>query len=163
MNTAFLLTGGNLGNRFQNLELAHKHIQQSCGEVIAVSPMYRTAAWGFAEQPDFYNQALQLRTFLSPDALMLALLSIEEKMGRKRTVKLGPRTLDIDILLMNDLVYSSPIVTIPHSHLQERRFALTPLADIAANVIHPVFKKTINELLHECADTLAVYKISGTE
>ena len=163
MNTAFLLTGGNLGNRFQQLELARKQIHQTCGQIISASAIYKTAAWGFYEQPDFYNQALELQTFLSPDTLMLALLSIEEKMGRKRTVKLGPRTIDIDILLINDLVYNSPILTIPHPHLQERRFALTPLAEIAANVIHPVFKKSINELLHECTDTLAVYKISGDE
>jgi len=163
MNTAFLLTGGNLGNRFKNLELAYKQIHQTCGQVISASSIYRTAAWGMYEQPDFYNQALQLQTFLSPDALMLALLSIEEKLGRKRTVKMGPRIIDIDILLMNDTVCNSSIVTIPHPHLQERRFALTPLAEIAANVVHPVFKKTINELLFECTDTLAVYKISGDE
>jgi len=163
MNTAFLLTGGNLGNRFQNLELAHTQIHKTCGQVISTSAIYRTAAWGLYEQPDFYNQALRLQTFLSPDALMLALLSIEEKMGRKRTVKMGPRTIDIDILLMDDMIYNSSILTIPHPHLQERRFALTPLAEIAANVMHPVFKKTINELLLECTDTLAVYKISGEE
>ena len=163
MNTAFLLTGGNLGNRFQNLELAYKKIEQSCGLIISASSIYKTAAWGITAQPEFYNQAIQLQTFLSPDALMLALLSIEEKMGRKRTIKLGPRIIDIDILLMDDMIYNSSIVTIPHPHLPERRFALMPLAEIAANVMHPVFKKTINELLNECTDTLAVYKISGNE
>ena len=163
MNTAFLLTGGNLGNRFQNLQLVHQQIQRTCGTVIAASSMYKTAAWGFTNQPDFYNQALELQTFLLPDALMLALLSIEEKMGRKRTVKMGPRVIDIDILLMNDMVYNSSILTVPHPHLQDRRFALTPLAEIAANVVHPVFKKTINELLHDCTDKLPVYKISEDE
>ena len=163
MNTAFLLTGGNLGNRFENLQLAYKKIEQNCGAITAASSIYKTAAWGFTQQPDFYNQALQLQTFLSPDALMLALLSIEEKLGRKRTIKMGPRIIDIDILLMDDMIYTSSIVTIPHPHLHERRFALTPLAEIAANVIHPVFNKTINELLNECTDTLAVYKISDDE
>jgi len=163
MNTAFLLTGGNLGDRFQNLELAYKQIHQTCGQVSSASSIYKTAPWGVSEQPDFYNQALELQTFLAPDALMLALLSIEEKMGRKRAVKMGPRIIDIDILLMNDMIFNSSILTIPHPHLQERRFALTPLAEIAANVVHPVFKKTINELLHECTDTLAVYKISKDE
>ena len=163
MNTAFLLTGGNLGNRSDNLERASKHIQQTCGQVISASAIYKTAAWGFSAQPDFYNQALELQTFLSPDALMLALLSIEEKMGRKRTVKMGPRIIDIDILLMDDMIHNSSILTIPHPHLQERRFALTPLAEIAANVMHPIFKKTINALLQECKDTLAVYKIPEHE
>jgi len=163
MNTVFLLTGGNLGNRFENLELAYKQIQQTCGPIISRSAIYRTAAWGVYEQPDFYNQALELQTFLPPDALMLALLSVEEKMGRKRTVKMGPRIIDIDILLMNDMIYNSSILTIPHPHLHERRFALTPLAEIAANVMHPVFKKSIRDLLHACTDTLSVYKISGDE
>ena len=163
MNTVFLLTGGNLGNRFENLHHASKEIEQHCGNIIHSSSVYKTAAWGLQEQPDFYNQALQLQTSFLPDALMLALLSIEEKMGRKRTIKMGPRIIDIDILLFDNLTYHSPVVTIPHPHLQERRFALTPLAEIAANVVHPVFKKTINELLIECKDALPVYKISKDE
>ena len=163
MNTAFLLTGGNLGDRLQNLQLAYQKIEQTCGSITEASSIYQTAAWGFTQQPDFYNQAIQLKTFLLPDALMLALLSIEEKMGRKRSMKMGPRIIDIDILLMDDMVYNSSIVTIPHPHLSKRRFALMPLAQIAANVMHPVFKKPINELLDECTDTLAVYKISDVE
>jgi 2-amino-4-hydroxy-6-hydroxymethyldihydropteridine diphosphokinase len=157
MNTAFLITGGNLGDRLQNLQQAYKKIEQTCGSITGASSIYQTAAWGFSQQPDFYNQAIKLETFLLPDALMLALLSIEEKMGRKRSLKMGPRIIDIDILLMDDMVYNSSILTIPHPQLSKRRFALMPLAQIAANVMHPVFKKTINELLDECTDSLAVY------
>jgi len=159
MNTVFLLTGGNLGERFLNLQLAKQLIQQSCGIIVRESSVYKTAAWGFTEQPDFYNQALELQTNFSPQELMLALLSIEENMGRKRAVKLGPRIIDIDILLMNDLIIKSPAVTIPHPHLHERRFALTPLAEIAPDAIHPVLHTSVKQLLAECRDDLPVYKI----
>lgn len=161
MNTAFLLTGGNLDNRFLNLQRACKLIQQNCGVISAQSSVYQTAAWGFTEQPDFYNQALQLQTTFSPEELMQTLLSVEEKMGRKRNIKLGPRIIDVDILLMNDFIINSLLITVPHPRLAERRFALTPLAEIAANIIHPVLHKSIKELLAECKDNLPVYKISA--
>lgn len=161
MNTAFLLTGGNLGNRLQNLQRAYKLIEKNCGHIIRSSSVYKTAAWGFTEQPDFYNQALQLETELSAEKLMRKLLSAEKTMGRKRVVKMGPRIIDIDILLMNDIVLNSSLITIPHPRLAERRFALTPLAEIAPNVIHPVLYKAIKELLAECKDDLPVYKISN--
>ena len=161
MNTAFLLTGGNLGDRLQNLQQAYNLIEKNCGHIIESSSIYKTAAWGFTEQPDFYNQALQLETELSAEKLMRKLLSIEETMGRKRVVKMGPRIIDIDILLMNDIVLNSSLITIPHPRLAERRFALTPLAEIAPNVIHPVLHKKIKQLLAECKDDLPVYKISA--
>lgn len=159
MKTAFLLTGGNLGNRLQNLEQAATLIEKNCGDIQQLSSVYKTAAWGFTDQPDFYNQAIALRTLLQPDALMQALLDIEKTMGRERSFKMAPRIIDIDILLIDDLVYQSELVTIPHPHLAARRFVLTPLAEIAGNIIHPVFHKTINELLVDCKDELTVHKI----
>lgn len=160
MNTVFLLTGGNLGDRFLNLQHAKEMVQETCGRLVKESSLYKTAAWGFTEQPDFYNQALQLKTELSAEKIMQALLTIEEKMGRMRNIKMGPRIIDIDILLMNDFIINSPLVTIPHPRLAERRFALTPLNEIAPNVVHPVLHKKIKELLAECNDNLPVYKIS---
>ncbi len=160
MNTAFLLTGGNLGNRLKNLEQTAALINQKCGAVKQVSSVYQTAAWGNTDQPDFYNQAIALHTLLQPDNLMQALLEIENISGRTRSFKMAPRIIDIDVLLMNNLVYSSSHITIPHPHLAERRFALTPLAEIAGEIIHPVFNKTINQLLIECKDELPVHKIS---
>jgi 2-amino-4-hydroxy-6-hydroxymethyldihydropteridine diphosphokinase len=159
MNTAFLLTGGNLGNRLQHLEQAAKLIKRNCGDILQLSSIYQTAAWGFTDQPDFYNQAIALQTLLDPDNLMQALLDIEKEMGRKRSFKMAPRIIDIDVLLIDDLVYNSTLVTIPHPHLAERRFVLTPLAEIAGEIIHPVFHKTINELLLDCKDELPVHKI----
>ena len=159
MNTVFLLTGGNLGDRLKNLQKAYKQIEQHCGNIFNQSNIYKTAAWGFTEQPDFYNQALQLQTMLPAETLMQKLLSVEETIGRKRELKFGPRIIDIDILLMDDFIINTTLITIPHALLAERRFALTPLADIAADVIHPVLHKSIKELLAECKDNLPVYKI----
>ncbi|MEP6465009.1 MAG: 2-amino-4-hydroxy-6-hydroxymethyldihydropteridine diphosphokinase [Parafilimonas sp.] len=163
MSTAFLLTGGNLGNRLQNLEDAVTLIKKNCGNILQLSSVYQTAAWGFADQPDFYNQAIAIQTSLKPDNLMQALLDIEKIMGRERSFKMAPRIIDIDILLMDKMIYQSQIVTIPHPHLTERRFVLTPLAEIAGDSIHPFFHKTINELLLDCKDELTVHKISANK
>jgi 2-amino-4-hydroxy-6-hydroxymethyldihydropteridine diphosphokinase len=159
MTEAYLLTGGNLGNRLNNLNDAAKLIEQHSGKIVQRSPVYKTAAWGFKDQPDFFNQALAIETEHSAEALMQKLLMIEEKMGRKREIKMGPRIIDIDILLFNNKIIHQPHLIIPHERLHERRFALTPLAEIAPNIIHPVLNKTIRQLLLECTDTLDVHKI----
>jgi len=160
MNTAYLLIGGNLQNRFAALQHACDLIQQSCGRIVKQSSIFETAAWGVTDQPSFYNQALELQTPLEPITLMQTLLNIEAQMGRKRLQKMGPRLIDIDILLFNDLVLQTELLTVPHPRLTERRFALTPLAQIAPNLIHPITKTTIQQLLNACADMLDVNKIS---
>ena len=159
MNKAYLLTGGNLGNRLNNLIDACKLIEQYCGKIVQQSAVYKTAAWGITDQPDFFNQALGVQTELSSEQLMQKLLMIEEQMGRKRVVKMGPRIIDIDILLFNNEIIHQAHLTIPHPRLHERRFALTPLEEIAPDIIHPIIHKTIHQLLLECTDTLNVHKI----
>jgi len=159
MNKAYLLTGGNTGNREHYLQQAIELIGQKCGHILKQSSLYETAAWGKTDQPAFLNQALLLHTDLGAPELMQVLLSIEETMGRRREEKYGPRIIDIDVLLYNNDVLQSPLITVPHPELNNRRFALTPLAEIAADLKHPLLHKTIRRLLKECPDMLPVYQI----
>jgi 2-amino-4-hydroxy-6-hydroxymethyldihydropteridine diphosphokinase len=158
MNKAYLLTGGNLGNREEFLSRAKELLEKHCGKLAAVSSIYETAAWGNTEQPAFLNQALELHTRLTALQLIRKILKVEKMMGRVRKEKYGPRNIDIDILLFNDEVYDISFLNLPHPQMQNRRFALLPLAEIAPDIIHPVLKKTITELLHDCPDILEVKK-----
>jgi len=158
MNTAYLLIGGNLGDRAAYLEQAVKEIEALCGSITRISSIYETAAWGNTKQPAFYNQAIQLTTPLPPETLLEQLLAIEIEMGRVRTQKYGPRTIDLDILMIDDKVIDTPALTIPHPQLHNRRFALLPLTEIAPSLHHPVLDKTVSGLLENCTDTLDVQK-----
>lgn len=158
MKRAYLLIGGNKGNPLQQLHQAERLIAERCGELSLLSRIYATAAWGPIVQPDFYNRALLLHTHLQPAALMNALLQIETDMGRIRTEKMGPRLIDIDILLMDDLQVNERDLIIPHPLLPARMFALAPLCEIAPHLLHPILGKTIQTLLNECTDTGNVQK-----
>lgn len=160
MNTAYLLTGGNLGNREENLAAARKLITQHCGTIVHASSLYETAAWGKTDQPPFLNQTLELHTELNARQLIRRILKIEKQMGRIREEKYGPRIIDIDILLFNEEIHDYRLLKLPHPEMQNRRFALLPLAEIAPNALHPVFDKTVIELLNECKDKLPVNKYS---
>jgi len=160
MNIVYLLTGGNVGNRQQYLENAALLIETACGKITRRSAVYETAAWGKTDQAAFLNQALELSTLLDPGELMKALLLIEQKTGRERSEKYGPRTIDIDILLFNSAIVQSVLVTISHPQMANRRFVLVPLNEIAAGYMHPVLKKTVSQLLAICPDTLPVKKFS---
>lgn len=159
MHTAYLLTGSNLGDRVSYLQQAYRLIEQYCGVVAAASSFYQTAAWGLTDQPDFYNQALTLQTNLQPGELMQQLLDIEQIIGRKRSIKMGPRIIDIDILLLDEVIINTELLTVPHPFLHERRFALLPLAEIAPQAWHPVLHKTVQQLLDDCTDPLDVHKL----
>lgn len=155
---AFVLLGSNQGNREQFLQQATELMIRHCGRLEKKSAVYETAAWGKEDQPSFLNQVVVLRTTFSPDVLMSTLLEIEQELGRIRTEKLGPRTIDLDLLFYDQLVHQSAIVTIPHPSIPLRRFVLIPLAELAPLKVHPVLKKTIRTLLKECADPLPVTK-----
>jgi 2-amino-4-hydroxy-6-hydroxymethyldihydropteridine diphosphokinase len=159
MNNACLLLGSNLGDKKQNLEQAFELLEKNVGKVIKKSSLYSTQAWGNTKQEDFLNQAVWIQTALNPSGLMQTILNIEEKMGRIRNSKWEPRKIDIDILLYNQTIIQTNDLWVPHPHLPQRRFALVPLTEIAPDLIHPIFKKTISTLLAECSDTLLVQKI----
>ncbi len=160
MNTAYLLTGGNLGERVHNLATARELVAEQIGNIIAASSLYETAAWGNTDQPAFLNQAIMIETPLNARQLIRRILKIEKKMGRVREEKYGPRLIDIDILLFNNEKHNYQFLKLPHPEMKNRRFALLPLAEIAPEIIHPVLKKTIAELLQECKDELEVKKYS---
>ena len=157
----FLLLGSNLGDRAAHLARARRHLQVACGPVVKTSGIYRTAAWGVTDQPDFLNQALQIQSTLNPKALLQTVLRIEQEIGRVRLQKWGARIIDIDIIFFDQLTVQSPELVIPHPELQNRRFALVPMNEIAAGMLHPVLNKTVQELLQQCPDTTAVepYKL----
>jgi 2-amino-4-hydroxy-6-hydroxymethyldihydropteridine diphosphokinase len=119
------------------------------GVVRSVSSFFDTEPVGFLDQPRFLNGALALETELEPAALMRALLDVERSMGRERerAVAKGPRVIDLDLLLYGDVVMATEELTLPHPEMQERRFVLEPLAEIAPEWVHPVLRLTVREML----------------
>ena len=158
MNNAYLLIGGNLGDRLANLNNAKIEIELHCGKILSSSAIYETAAWGFTEQPPFFNQALQVETTLSATELMQQLLSIELSLGRERLLPLGPRTIDLDIIYFNNEIIQNDIVSIPHPRMEQRNFVLIPLNEIAPTYLHPVLNIPTSTLLKQCKDESHVYK-----
>jgi 2-amino-4-hydroxy-6-hydroxymethyldihydropteridine diphosphokinase len=155
----FLLLGSNQGNRVRQLSDATNKINQLIGPIEKKSSIYQTAAWGKTDQPDFLNQALIVKSSLSPQEVLKIIHSIELEMGRQRTSKWNERTIDIDILYAGELVLNLPELKIPHPEIQNRKFALVPLAEIATNFVHPILKKTNKELLSISTDTLEVRQL----
>ena len=145
-NLVYLSLGSNLGDRQVQLQDALAKLA-AVGRVVATSSFYETEPVEFTQQPWFLNCAIALETNKTPEQLMAAILRIEEEMGRRRVQKKGPRAIDIDILLFDDTIVDSEELTIPHPTMHERRFVLEPLAEIAPELLHPVLKKTIRELL----------------
>ncbi len=154
----YLSLGSNVGDREDHLRGAITRLE-SIARVISVSSFYETEPMEVTNQPWFLNCAVKVETTKMPKQLMAAILEMEREMGRLRTMKKGPRTIDIDILLFGDAVVDSPEVTIPHPAMHERRFVLEPLAEIAPEARHPVFKKTVSEMLDALPGGQTVRKV----
>ncbi len=158
MNKAYLLIGGNMGDRLANLKEAISLINEGAGSIEQASAIYETAPWGNTQQPPFLNQALLLSTSHDAARLMTILLTIETKMGRIRTVPMGPRTMDIDIIYFNNEIIETAQLSIPHAQLHKRNFVLTPLVEIAPNFVHPILNKSNSTILAQCEDESFVHK-----
>ena len=146
MPTIYLTLGTNLGDRLANLRAAIDAFPPSIVHRQS-SHIYETPPWGYTDQPAFLNMAVKCETDLDAASLLKRLKQIEVQIGRQQSFRWGPRLIDMDILFYDDLVLESESLTIPHPRLHERAFVLVPLADIAPDLIHPVFQKTIVELL----------------
>lgn len=158
MESAFLLLGTNLGDRLLHLTKCREKLT-SIGKLTAISGIYETAPWGLSHQPEFWNQAIRLETSLEPLDLLKNLKRIELESGRRETVRWGPREIDIDILFFGALQLNLPELTIPHPRLQERKFALVPLMEIAPQHRDPLSGKTVEEMYRDCTDELQVRAI----
>ena len=149
MAIAYLGLGANLGNRLFQLNAAITRLSEIAGNISAISDFYETASWGFESPHQFLNAVIQIETSLSPYELLTTTQQIEYRLGRiskSRNLQYADRTIDIDILMYDNLILQTLDLVLPHPLMHKRLFVLQPLAEIAPNLIHPVFNKTITEL-----------------
>ncbi len=147
---AYISLGSNIGNKEQYLEDAINKISAEKNiEIIRKSSFIKTKPWGYLEQEDFLNGVVEIETILEAEELMDVLLGIEADLDRKRTIKWGPRTIDLDIIIYDSVVSSNEKVILPHPRMHEREFVLKPLSEIAPYLMHPVLNKRVFTLLEE--------------
>jgi 2-amino-4-hydroxy-6-hydroxymethyldihydropteridine diphosphokinase len=163
MNTVYLSLGSNLGNRMKYLDDALVLIEEKIGKIVKRSSVYETEPWGIRDQSMFLNMAVCVTTNLTAVLLLETILEIEQKLGRIRIAKWYERIIDIDILFYNNMIINEDDLIIPHPYLQERKFVLEPLVEIAPDFIHPVLKITVKELLLKCTDNSTTKKYSAIE
>jgi len=157
----FVGLGSNVGDRAGMLNRAGQELVRIAGlNVVAWSPVYETDPVGKTDQPKFLNAVCELRTGLAPAELMRELLSIEERLGRTRGERWGPREIDLDILLYDGVVQDGPGVTVPHPELERRRFVLVPLRELDPDLVHPISGMTIRELADACSGQGRVQRTS---
>ena len=157
MAKAYLSLGSNLGDRLSNLKMAIMKMEESDSiTLLELSPVYESEPVGKKDQSWFLNTVALAETSLEPLSLLDYLLEIEKSMGRQREIKWGPRNVDLDILLYDDLIIDSDRLILPHPQMHKRRFVLLPLVRINPELMHPLLKKTVKVLLRECPDSSSV-------
>lgn len=159
--TAFLSLGGNLGNTREIFEQTYPWIEKKIGHIRQKSSLYQTAAWGMTDQADFLNQVIEVETTLVPEAILTQLLAIEQLFGRVRDVRWGPRSIDLDLLLQDDVQLKTELLEVPHPRMQDRKFILIPLVEIAPDVLHPGLGLTSEALLKATKDSSSVTLIQN--
>ena len=158
MKLVYLSLGSNLGDRAAHLQRALDELATAGIEVARVSPFFRTEPLDYRPQPWFLNGVAEIRTELLPLRLLSTLQRIERKMGRRRTLPKGPRTIDLDILFYDNSIIRSSQLVVPHPRMEERKFVLVPLSDLAPTHRHPATRKTVAEMLNESADRSQVVR-----
>jgi 2-amino-4-hydroxy-6-hydroxymethyldihydropteridine diphosphokinase len=160
MSQVYLLIGGNQGNRLQLLKRAKELIQNACGKIVKESSVYESEPWGFEADQNFLNQVIIVSTELGPMNILDKCQQIENELGRVRNDSgYASRTMDIDILFIDDKIIETKRLIVPHEHLHKRRFTLSPLSELSADFIHPKLNKSMIEMLKECPDQSNVIKL----
>ena len=161
MNTMYIQLGSNVGERHSYIKESLLQIEKILGTIICESKTYESSPWGVTEQRNFLNKVISVKSDFSAKDALKTLQNIENNLGRKRTEKWGERTIDLDILFYNNQTINTKELTIPHPHIQDRKFVLIPFAEMNGKFIHPTLKKDIFALLKECKDTekVVVYEI----
>ena len=162
MSLVYLELGGNIGDTAQYIAEATRRLAAAVGPVRRSSSLYQTEPWGYKNQRDFLNQIVVVETDRSPGEVFEHLQHIERQLGRVRQAhRNAARTIDIDVLFYDDAVIHENDLIIPHPRLHLRSFVLTPLCEIAPELVHPLFEKTIRTLVDECEDTSTVKKVKA--
>jgi 2-amino-4-hydroxy-6-hydroxymethyldihydropteridine diphosphokinase len=156
----YLCIGGNLGEREENLEETRMFVTFNMGDILAQSSVYESPAWQMENEPAFLNQVLLIETELSPKDLLAEIRELEEYYGRERSTEAYlSREMDVDVLFYGDFVSDDPKFVVPHPRMQDRKFVLVPLREIAPEFMHPVLNKSVTQMLADCTDTAEVKEV----